>query len=116
MLTRMRYESRRSRFGPCKIAEQQQSGDSRKLLETLLKSALLHDDHVEAERLRKALHPQLANTLATSTIVETEPELQPEPVKRHRRIRSKAPASSSSLTREQASRLAWEELLRRRAD
>jgi threonine aldolase len=107
----MAYERRRHSFGPGKIAEM--SGDNRKLLEVLLKSALGNDDHEEAERLRKALHSQPLTQMNTEPVFTNEvtPELKAKKSKRQQR---KKPAPSSSLTREQASRIAWEELLRRR--
>jgi hypothetical protein len=114
----MHHAGGRRSFGPGKIAEM--SGDTRKLLEVLLKSALANDDHEEAERLRKALHSQ-PNTQAftePSTQVDTEPLYTPEAkAKKPRKQQSKRTAKApppSKLTPAQASRLAWEELLRRR--
>ena len=86
----------------------EQAGDWKRLLEHMALLSEAHGDHEEAAKLRaQLLHPQTI----PQGIVEPEPVYTAEP--QPKRERRKKPALSS-LTALQASRLAWEEVRRRR--
>jgi hypothetical protein len=101
----MSYERGR-RQGRTKSLEA--SGNWKGLLEHMIKLSEAHQDHATAAELREQL-----NKPTITTVVEAEPE-PPKAVRiPKRRARYSPPLS---LSREEARRLAWEDMMRKYRD